>query len=183
VLAGGDPFFYLAEAGAIVALWIALGLGLAWWSRRAPRPMREPVARGVLAIGIGIGVVLLGLAANPLLHPLDVGATPVLTRSSSPTAWPRCSPRSPPRTRAARRRRRLVDRGGGRTARHVDAGDPRGAPGVPRLAAGPRRTSSAELYSYSAAWVVFGVALLVAGLATRSLVLRWASLVVMLAAC
>ncbi len=40
--------------------------------------------------------------------------------------------------------------------------------------------SDSERYAYSAAWVILGVVLLVAGIARRSLLLRWASLVVML---
>lgn len=40
----------------------------------------------------------------------------------------------------------------------------------------------AESYAYSAAWVALGTVLLIAGIVTRGLVLRWASLVVMLLA-
>jgi uncharacterized membrane protein len=183
MLAGGDPFFYVAEAGAIAALWIALGLGLAWWARRAPRPMREREARGVLAIGIGAGVALLGLAANPLLHPLDVGPAPVFNALlfayglvALLTAL------------AGRALERLRDEAGSwiagaaalLAAWALVTLEVRQAFHGSRLI--PGETGSAELYSYSAAWVALGVALLVAGLATRSLMLRWASLVVMLAA-
>lgn len=44
---------------------------------------------------------------------------------------------------------------------------------------GPRPENS-EMYAYSAVWIVFGAVLLAAGIATRSLMLRWASLLVML---
>ena len=183
VLAGGDPLFYVAEAGAIVALWIALGLGLAWWSRHAPRPMREPAARGVLALGVGTGVALLGLAANPLLHPLDVGATPVF--NALLFAYGLAALLA---ALAARALARLGDDTGSWIAGAIAllgtwtlvTLEVRQAFHGSRLV--PGETGSAELYSYSAAWVVFGVALLVGGLATRSLMLRWASLVVMLAA-
>lgn len=40
--------------------------------------------------------------------------------------------------------------------------------------------SNAERYAYSAAWVVLATLLLVAGIATRSLLVRWASLLIML---
>ncbi len=40
--------------------------------------------------------------------------------------------------------------------------------------------ASAELYTYSAAWALLGTLLLAAGILTRSIVLRWASLAVML---
>jgi uncharacterized membrane protein len=43
-------------------------------------------------------------------------------------------------------------------------------------------TTSAESYAYSAAWVILGTVLLIAGIVTRGLVLRWASLAVMLLA-
>ncbi|HVS71105.1 MAG TPA: DUF2339 domain-containing protein [Phycisphaerae bacterium] len=39
---------------------------------------------------------------------------------------------------------------------------------------------SAEMYAYSAAWAIFGTLLLLGGIVTRSAVLRWASLAVML---
>lgn len=48
----------------------------------------------------------------------------------------------------------------------------------PNLAAGI--LSAAERYSYSLAWVALGIALLTGGILTRSLLLRWASLAVML---
>ncbi|MGE3181984.1 MAG: DUF2339 domain-containing protein, partial [Phycisphaerae bacterium] len=44
---------------------------------------------------------------------------------------------------------------------------------------GPR-PGNMEMYSYSAAWILLGAALLAAGIWTRGMVLRWASLVVML---
>ena len=183
VLTGRDPVLYVTEAGAITALWIALGLGLAWWTRRAPRPARESEARGVLAIGIGIGLVLLGLAANPLLHPLDVGTTPVF--NALLFAYGLAALLA---ALAARALERLRDEAGSWFAGAVAllavwalvTLEVRQAFHGSRLI--PGETGSAELYAYSAAWVVFGVALLVAGLATRSLMLRWASLIVMLAA-
>jgi uncharacterized membrane protein len=183
VLAGGDAFFYVAEAGAIAAIWIALGLGLAWWAQHAPRPMREREARGVLAIGIGAGVALLGLAANPLLHPLDVGPAPVF--NALLFAYGLVALLA---TLAGRALERLRDEAGSWVAGAVAllavwalvTLEVRQAFHGSRLI--PGETGSAELYSYSAAWVALGVALLVAGLATRSLMLRWASLVVMLAA-
>ena len=40
-------------------------------------------------------------------------------------------------------------------------------------------TSNAELYTYSLVWVMFAIALLVAGIATRGIVLRYGSAMVM----
>jgi len=183
LLLGDDPLVYVAEAGAIVALWFALGLAVAGWSRHAPRPMREPQARGVLAIALGSAVVLLGLVANPLLHPLDVGSTPVF--NAILFAYGLAALLA---ALAARALERLEDEAGARIAAVVAllatwalvTLEVRQAFHGSRLV--PGETGSGELYAYSAAWVVLGVTLLVAGLATRSLTLRWASLVVMLAA-
>ncbi len=145
--------------------------------------MREPQARGVLAIAVGSAVVLLGLVANPLLHPLDVGSTPVF--NAILFAYGLAALLA---ALAARALERLEDEAGARVAAVVAllatwalvTLEVRQAFHGSRLV--PGETGSGELYAYSAAWVVLGVTLLVAGLATRSLTLRWASLVVMLAA-
>jgi uncharacterized membrane protein len=42
------------------------------------------------------------------------------------------------------------------------------------------KPSSAEMYAYSAAWGTLGTALLLGGIATRGVMLRWASLAMML---
>jgi uncharacterized membrane protein len=183
LFSGGDPFLYVAEAGAIAVLWLALGLGLAAWSRRAPRPGREDQSRAVLALGIGAAVALPGVAANPLLHPLEVGATPVF--NTLLFAYGVTS------LFVALAGRVLARLGNETEARIAGAVALLGAWALITLEVRqafhgsrlvPGETGSAELYSYSAAWIVLGVALLVGGLVTRSLTLRWASLVVMLAA-
>jgi uncharacterized membrane protein len=183
VLSGGATFFYVAEAGAIAVLWIALGLGLAWWNGRAPSLAREAQARVVLALGIGAAVALLGFVANPLIFPLEVGATPVVNTLLFAYGLAALFV-----ALAGRALARLGDDPGARIAGGIAllavwalvTLEVRQAFHGSRLI--PGEAGSAELYSYSAAWVAFGVALLVAGLVTRSMTLRWGSLAVMLAA-
>lgn len=176
------PPFYLLEAGAIPAIWLGAGLALLAAWRRAGRESLQHAARATLALGLGAGLFLLGLAANPLLEPVDAGSAPVFN--------PLLLAYGVPALLAALAARALapIDAVGSRAAAVVSllgawaliTLEVRQAFHGARLDAG--EAGNAELYAYSAAWILFGVALLASGVVSRSLTLRWASLVVMLAA-
>jgi len=175
------PLFYLLEAGAITSLWLGIGIALAAACRRSDCTPLQLAARATAALGLGVGVLLLGFAVNPLFEPVEVGSTPILNLLLLAYGVPALL--------AMLTARALVpaDPLGSRVAAVASllgawllvTLEVRQAFHGLRLDTG--EAGSAELYTYSAAWVLFGVALLVAGVATRSLTLRWASLVVMLA--
>lgn len=173
----------LTEAAALVVAWSALALLLHSaprdWSARA-----VPLAGDVAAIAAGVMLVL-GVAwlCNPALRHGSVGSLPILNRLLPCYGLPAAA---------------LLALGWnyGRLKRPAEALTALGLSLAvvfllvtlevrqwfhgEYLDAG--LLTQAERYAYSAAWVTLGTALLALGIATRGLVLRWASLVVMLLA-
>lgn len=173
----------LAEAAALVVAWSALALLLHSaprnWSARA-----APIAGDVAATAAGV-MLLLGVAwlCNPALRHESVGSLRILNGllpcyglpAAALVALGQCY------DRLKRPAEALVAFGASLAVvfllvtlevrqwfhgEYLDAG----------------LLTQAERYAYSAAWVTLGTALLALGIATRGLVLRWASLVVMLLA-
>jgi uncharacterized membrane protein len=183
----GDPGsgeIVLAEWGALIVAWAAMGWGLLIASRRRPEPLPS-LEWGSQAILIASALaMILGpvLAGNPLWTGEPVGETPVLNL----LLWVYGVPAVLFALAAAELRRRetrlplapafsilvlvlafaLVSL----EVRQLFQGD---------VLSGPA-TSVVERWSYSAAWIAFGAVLLMLGVARRGKMLRYASLVVML---
>lgn len=173
----------LRDTSALVSAWLmmtcALQLAEARWAGDVLRIAR----RALLAAAIGLAVLFLGLVRLPLWCDESVGATPVFNA----LLWVYGLPALLLIVLGllARRAGEIVEArwvGGVALAtvfllvtlevRQGFHGD--------RLDLG--RATNAEWYAYSLAWVLLGVLLLVLAIATRWALLRWASLVVMLAA-
>lgn len=176
--------FALLEWGTLSTLWLGYGLVLL---RLHPRwPGRGLETGGAVVLGLALAQTLLGqgLADNPAWHPHRIDGTVVVNTLLLVYGVPAVGALV-----AARELRRgqapaAVVRAAGITGlvlgftlvtlevRHAFQG-----PVLSRGAVG-----SAELYAYSAAWILLGTVLLGVGIATRGVVIRWASLVVMLLA-
>ncbi len=178
----------VAEWGAVFLLWMLLGLGLARAARTVDEAAlhRRALRDGSLLAGLlGMtgALALLGVGANPLLAPLPVGTTPIF--NAVLFAYGLCAAAALlfARTRAA-----ATDIAGARYCFLVGlllallcvTLEVRQSFHGNLLQGGT--TSSAEMYTYSAAFVVFGSVLLVLAIVTKGVILRWASLAVMLLA-
>lgn len=180
VLRGPPPS--TAETAAYVCAWLALALAARTAARGVARPTALPAAYAFSAAGMAAAWLGLLLVRNPRWHHEAVGAVPVLNELLLLYGLPAilCFTMA-----------RWVQRDAGRLAmslavtglvatfalvtlqvRQAFRGEYLTGP----AAAGP------ELYAYSVAWIVFGLVLLGLGVMTRGLVLRWASLAVMLLA-
>ncbi|MCC7290473.1 MAG: DUF2339 domain-containing protein [Phycisphaerales bacterium] len=168
---------------AYVNAWLALALPLLLIARRWPLASLK-VAGRIVAVLAGLsGVLTLLLRFNPLWAHESMGATPVanllLLVYGLPAllmAWVA----------------KLLQREGDAPAARLAGGwtllfvfvliTLQVRQGFHGDFLDGRTTTNAEWYAYSAAWIVLGTLLLVLGILTRGLVLRWASLIVMLAA-
>jgi uncharacterized membrane protein len=177
-LGDGDVMF--AEWGAFTVVWLSYGLALIALYRATDRRIygMAGAAAGMLALAQGLLVQC--LAQNPLVVSIEVGQTLIFNRllfvyglpavlavflarefereELKPPAWVSGS--------AALVFAFVTLSLEVRQAFHGGLLD-RGA------------TTHAEMYTYSLVWVLFAIALLVAGIATRGVVLRYGSAVVM----
>lgn len=183
----GDPGsgeVALAEWGALIAVWAAMGWGLLAANRRLPERLPSLEWGAQIILLVSAAAMILGplLSDNPLWASEPVGETPVFNL----LLWVYGVPAVLFALAAAELRRRetrlplapafsilvlvlafaLVSL----EVRQVFQGN---------VLSGPT-TSVVERWSYSAAWIVFGAALLMLGVARRGKMLRYASLVVML---
>lgn len=181
------PLFHqpvgLMEAGLLVSAWLGIALLLAWLNKTEARRSWEYGGLLLTVVGMGLGFFGLGFAVNPAFHHLAVAGAPILNTLLLVYGLPallfgflaRCWGRNnvPLLARASAvltmimalflvllEVRQLFH------GLYLDAGDVTGG----------------ERYSYSAALILFGLTLLVIGIASRSLMLRWASLTVMMIA-
>jgi uncharacterized membrane protein len=175
------PKVDLAEWGAWVVLWMALGLGLLLASRRWPLRSLDWGGRLLLLAGLGVAVLGPCLAANPAWTRHPVGEQPVLNA----LLFVYGAPALLVLLGAAELRRRcegLLSRvlgGGGLVLLFLLL--------TLEIRQGFRgsllhlgRAANAENYAYSAGWILFGLILLGVGIARRSAALRYASLAVMI---
>ncbi len=168
---------------AYVNAWLMLTLPLLLIARRWPLPSLKLAGRIVAALGALVGVLALVLRFNPLWTHESMGATLVvnllLLVYGLPAVLMACVAK-------------LLQREGEAPAARLAGGwvllmvfvlvTLQVRQGFHGEFLDGRTTTNAEWYAYSAAWIVLGTLLLVLGILTRGLVLRWASLIVMLAA-
>lgn len=175
----------LAEIAALVVAWSVMGIGLILVARRWAVDTMLWMGRILAVLGVAVGLIGLGLTHNPAWRHEPVGETAVFNylllmyglpaALTGVIAW------------LFRREgfaigSRLTGIGAllllfllitlevrqGFRGMYLDAGS----------------RSAAEGYAYSLAWGIFGIGLLVTGIVTRGVVLRYASLaVMMLTAC
>ena len=180
---GGLVTFDATEAGVLTAAWLVLAIGFAEFVRRAPALMPRVAGLGTAALALGVLLFAHQAGANPFEPHAGLGATPIanplLLQYALPAVllWILAH-----RWRASGQESAAVGAAGTATllfwwwatvaTRHAFVG-------------GPLRgdfPQGRELYTYSAVWIVYAVLLLVAAVWMRSLAVRAASAVVMLAA-
>ncbi len=177
------PKVDLAEWGAWVVLWMALGLGLLLASRRWPLRTLDWGGRLLLLAGLAVAGLGPCLAANPAWSHHPVGETPVLNALLFVYGVPALLAllgAAELRRRDEETVSRVLGVGGvvllflllTLEIRQVFRGSLLEA----------ARATNAENYAYSAGWILFGLVLLGAGIARRSAALRYASLAVMILA-
>ncbi len=178
----------VAEWGAVFLLWMLLGAALARAARTVDdaAPHRRALADGSRLAGL-VGLTgalgLLGLGANPLFAPLPVGTTPIFNAvlfayglgAAAALLLAREYATSPDRPVPT-----YFFIGGLLLALFCVTLEVRQYFHGALLQGG--ETTSAEMYTYSAAFVIFGSVLLVLAIVTKGVILRWASLAVMLLA-
>lgn len=175
----------LAEWGAVVVAWLLYALGLLWAGRQWAVPSLTLGAQVVTGLALGLGLLTLGVIANPAWTYNEVGATPIFNRLLFAYGVPALLALVVARALALRRdvdRRRIwviwaaallfVFIGVTLEVRQVFRGSD--------LYTGT--ASLAEQYAYSLTWVLLGIALLAAGIVRGGRFLRYASLAVMLVA-
>lgn len=171
----------LAELGCHVSAWLALALAAAALARGAAQPVLSVAARGLLSLGGVVGVVVLLLISNPLWSPESVGATRIWNQLLLVYGLPALLMAVLARVLSRWQPPGFAIGSGVAALAFVFAlvslqvrqwfhGDRLDGPSA----------GLAESYAYSAAWVALGLSLLGLGVASRSLTLRWGSLVVML---
>jgi uncharacterized membrane protein len=177
--------FAFTELGALSVLWLLYAWGLMWASERWPR---RPIVWGGtgLAIGaLGLTILAQGLAENPLFVSHQVGTVPIWNKLLFVYGLPALLALPLARHLQRKKLKRAAQFAGiaslalvfllvSLEVRQAFQGDLLVITGAPM--------TNAEWYGYSIAWVLLGTALLLLGIRTRSLVLRYASLVVMLLA-
>jgi uncharacterized membrane protein len=180
-LASGS--LYLAEWGAYVSAWLALGLGLTAAFKRWPITSIE--LSGKILAALGIFAALFGpcLIANPLWEHHSVGATPIFNSLLFVYGLPAILV--------------FAIAASSLSSGHSLFSKAAGVSGLILLFVlltleirqayhGAElwngATPSSENYAYSAAWVLFGTALLIVGIFKSYPVFRYASLSVMLLA-
>jgi len=175
----GEPS--LAEAGALVAAWAVLGIGLLAANRKALLASVEWAGRLLLALAAGTALVVSSLLLNPLWDHSAVGDSPVfnllLWSYGLPAvllglAVPELRRRGSRKLPVALTSAVLI------LAFLLLTLEVRQAFHGTYLNTGP--SSAAEGYSYSAAWILFGTALLVLGVLRQVKALRYAALAVTL---
>jgi len=179
----GEGGFLLVEWGTYVIAW----LGLAWGALRAARryPMRpfEWGGRAMTVAAIGLGILSLGLASNPLWRHAAVGETLIVNRLLWCYGVPALLLFFLVRELEARQSKALgvvCAIASLATTFVLVTLEVRQAFHGAWLDSGP--TTNAEQYAYSFAWIVLGLVLVVAGIASRARMLRYASLAVLLPA-
>lgn len=181
----GEAELGFAEWGTLIAAWAALGLGLLAWNRARLFTSVEWGGRAFLAVAAAAAWVGPMLVANPLWSHEPVGGMPVVNL----LLWIFGVPAvllalgaAELGLRGLRALRAALVTTSLALAFVLVSLEVRQAFHGTYLDTG--LTSVAERYAYSAAWILFGAALLAAGVAARARgkALRYASLVVMLAA-
>ncbi len=186
---GDFPFFlgdvYLAEWGVLIVAWLLYALGLLWAGRRWALPSLALGAQVVTGIALGLGLVALGLVANPAWTHSDVGSPPFFNRLLFAYGAPALLALVVARALASRGD--IGQRGvwviGAAALLFVFVGltlEVRQAFRGPFLDSGG--ATLAEQYAYSLTWVLLGIGLLVLGIVTQGRLLRYASLAVMVVA-
>jgi uncharacterized membrane protein len=169
-----------AEWGAFTVVWLLYGLALLWLHRATERRLHMLAGASVGLLALAQGLLVQGLALNPLAVAHDVGETLIFNRLLFVYGLP-----SILAVVLARFFRRL-----GLRIPSWTAGSMALVFGLLTLSLEVRQafhgnllnqggTTNAEMYTYSLVWVLFAIALLVAGIATRGVVLRYGSAVVM----
>jgi uncharacterized membrane protein len=176
--------FALAELGLLSVLWLLYAWGLLGASERWPHRPLVWGGGGLAVAALGLTVLAQGISENPLAVAHRVGSLPVLNLLLFVYGLPALV--ALPLARRLQRRRLLpAARFAGAASlyllfmlvtlevRQAFQGD------ILQFRGGTTITN-AEWYAYSIAWVMSGIILLLLGIRTRSVVLRYASLIVML---
>jgi uncharacterized membrane protein len=173
--------YSLRECAAYTSAWLLLAAGAAFWARRAGQYWL-PLAGNIVFAGAALLVLgVLALANNPTWNHDSIGARHIINDLLLIYGLPALL-MLPPAFLFARRGERDAARVAGGLAlglifllvtlevRQWFRGEFLDGSGA----------TLAESYAYSAAWIALGITLLAGGIATRGLVLRWGSLIVML---
>lgn len=172
-----------AEWGAWIVIWLLYGIGLMVLYSGTERKTHRLSATVVGLLAIGVAVLVPGFAQNPLWTHQEVGSTTIFNL----VLWVYGLPAILAVILARLLRRR------GLVVPSWVAGSAALLLGFVTLTLEVRQafhgavlgggaTTNAEMYTYSLVWVLFAISLLVAGIVTRGTVVRYGSIVVMLAA-